>query len=80
VPAQADGIAPDGQGKKPCPIKDFVAWQGRESLPHPEVCLLQGDDIRLQRSDPVQHPPRIAAQVSAKSGPDIPGRKAQAGL
>ena len=80
MPAQADGIATDGQGKKPGPIKDFVAWQGREALPHAEVRLLQGNDIRLQRGDPVQHPPRITAQVRAKSGPDIPGRKAQAGL
>ena len=45
-----------------------------------KTSLLQSNDIGPQCGDPVQHPARIAAQVGAKAGADIPGSQTEAGL
>ena len=64
----------NGQGGDP------VARQGRGAVAQPEIGLLQRDGVGVERGDSCQHPFCIAAQVGAKSGPDIPGGKAQSRL
>lgn len=80
VPAQTGGIASDRQRYKPGPGRDQVARQGRGSASHPEIRLLQRDDIGPKCRDPVQHPVSITPKVGSKAGPDIPRRQTQYGL
>lgn len=80
VPAQTGGIASDRQRFQPGPGRNQVARQGRGSASHPEIRLLQRDDIGPKCRDPVQHPFGITPKVGSKTGPDIPRRQTQYGL
>ena len=80
MPAKADRVPPDGQGRKAGPFGDLVARQGGNPWTQTEIGLLQGHDIGAKGGDPVQHAPGIAAQVGAKTGADIPRSQAQDGL
>lgn len=80
VPAEADGVRPDGQRLQPGRGGDPVARQGRGPVAQPEVGLLQGEDVGPERGDPGQNPFGIAAQVGAEPCADVPRTEAQAGL
>jgi hypothetical protein len=80
VPAEAYGIAANGQGHQPRHRSDPVARQGRRAVAEAEVGFLQRHDISAKCGNPGQDPFGIAAQVGAKALPDVPGGDTQGGL
>jgi hypothetical protein len=80
MPAETDGIAPDGQGFKAGQGGNPVTRQGRRSVAEAEVGLLQRHNIGPEGGDPRKYPVGIAAHVGAKRLPDVPGRDTQGGL
>ena len=72
VPAEAYGIAADGQRLQPGHRDNPVARQGRGAVAQPSVSLLQRHDVCPKCCDPGQHAVRIAASVGADRLVDVP--------